>query len=134
MLKTHFVSVFESYCSRISWLLLFNINYTTLLTPFGSTLFLNVLKKLVLTRSSSSCSPLSHFTQRPDKPLKWDQFDTDQVEQVLPEVLGHESEQSQKCPTEGVIAGVAIVWVPPGLQTAVSIRTYSEQNIIINKI
>lgn len=35
------------------------------------------------------------------------------VEQFFPVVLGHESEESQKSPAEGIKTGVAIVWIPP---------------------
>lgn len=45
-----------------------------------------------------------------------------QLEEVLPVVLGHEAEEGQEGPAEGVIAGVAIVGVPPGLHALVALR------------
>lgn len=45
-----------------------------------------------------------------------------QLEEVLPIVLCHEAEESQEGPAEGVIAGVAIVGVPPGLDALVTLR------------
>lgn len=40
---------------------------------------------------------------------------TNQLEQVLPVVLRHESEEGQEGPAEGVVAGVAVVGVSPSL-------------------
>lgn len=45
-----------------------------------------------------------------------------QLEEVLPIILCHEAEESQEGPAEGVIAGVAIVGVPPSLHTLVTLR------------
>lgn len=45
-----------------------------------------------------------------------------QLEKVLPVVLRHEPEESQESPAEGVIAGVAIVGVPPSLYAFVALR------------
>ena len=56
------------------------------------------------------------------------------MEQVLPEVLGHESEQSQECPAKGVVAGVAVVRVPPGFQTDVAIWTDPEHSSTISVV
>lgn len=47
---------------------------------------------------------------------------TYQLEEVLPEVLRHEAEQRQESPAEGVVAGVAVVGVPPCLHALVSLR------------
>ena len=44
------------------------------------------------------------------------------MEEVLPIVLGHEAEESQEGPAEGVIAGVAVVGVPPGLDALITLR------------
>ena len=41
--------------------------------------------------------------------------------EVLPEVLRHESEESQKGPAEAVEAGVAVVWIPPSFHARVSL-------------
>lgn len=58
---------------------------------------------------------------------------TNQLKQVLPVILGHESEESQEGPTKRVIAGVAIVGVPPSLHAhesfwALSINMAVENN------
>lgn len=45
-----------------------------------------------------------------------------QLEEVLPIVLCHEAEESQEGPAEGVIAGVAIVGVPSGLDALITLR------------
>lgn len=45
-----------------------------------------------------------------------------QLEEVLPVVLCHEAEESQEGPAESVIAGVAIVGVPPRLDALVTLR------------
>lgn len=45
-----------------------------------------------------------------------------QLEEVLPVVLGHEAEESQKGPAERVVAGVAVVGVPSGLDTLITLR------------
>lgn len=45
-----------------------------------------------------------------------------QLEEVLPEVLCHEAEEGQEGPAEGVVAGVAIVGVPPSLHALVALR------------
>lgn len=45
-----------------------------------------------------------------------------QLEKVLPVVLRHETEESQEGPAEGVVAGVAIVGVPPSLHAFVALR------------
>lgn len=50
-----------------------------------------------------------------------------QLEKVLPVVLGHESEEGKEGPAEGVKARVAIVGVPACLQACESIRTLSIQ-------
>lgn len=42
---------------------------------------------------------------------------TDLLVQVFPEVLGHESEQGEEGPAEGVEAGVAIVWITTRFDT-----------------
>ena len=47
----------------------------------------------------------------------------DQLKEVLPVVLGHEPEESEEGPAEGVKAGVAVVGVPPRLYTLVALRT-----------
>ena len=47
----------------------------------------------------------------------------DQLKEVLPVVLGHEPEESEEGPAEGVEAGVAVVGVPPRLHTLVALRT-----------
>lgn len=44
-----------------------------------------------------------------------------QLEEVLPIVLCHEAEESQEGPAEGVIAGVAVVGVPPSLHALVTL-------------
>lgn len=44
-----------------------------------------------------------------------------QLEEVLPIVLCHEAEESQEGPAEGVVAGVAIVGVPPGLDALITL-------------
>lgn len=44
-----------------------------------------------------------------------------QLEKVLPVVLCHETEESQEGPAEGVVAGVAIVGVPPSLYALVAL-------------
>lgn len=44
-----------------------------------------------------------------------------QLEEVLPVVLCHEAEERQEGPAEGVIAGVAIVGVPPGFHALVTL-------------
>ena len=44
-----------------------------------------------------------------------------QLEEVLPIILCHEAEESQEGPAEGVLAGVAIVGVPPSLDTLVTL-------------
>lgn len=49
------------------------------------------------------------------------------MKEVFPEVLGHEAEKSQESPTEGVVTGVAIVWVPPDLETDEALRTDTER-------
>lgn len=46
-----------------------------------------------------------------------------QLEEVLPVILCHEAEESQKGPAEGVVAGVAIVGVAPGLHALITLRT-----------
>jgi len=43
-----------------------------------------------------------------------------QLENVLPVVLGHESEEGQEGPAKRVKTGVAIVGVPPSLHARVS--------------
>lgn len=43
-----------------------------------------------------------------------------QLEKVLPVVLGHESEEGEEGPAKRVKAGVAIVGVPPSLHAQVS--------------
>lgn len=48
-----------------------------------------------------------------------------QLEKVLPVVLGHESEEGEESPAERVKAGVAIVGVPPSLHTQVSFWAHS---------
>lgn len=40
---------------------------------------------------------------------------TNQLEEIFPKVLSHESEESEKGPAKRIVAGVAIVWVLPGL-------------------
>lgn len=42
---------------------------------------------------------------------------TDLLVEVLPVVLGHESEQREERPAEGVEAGVAVVWITTRLHT-----------------
>lgn len=44
-----------------------------------------------------------------------------QLEKVLPVVLGHESEEGEEGPAKGVKTGVAIVGVPPSLHARVSL-------------
>lgn len=44
-----------------------------------------------------------------------------QLKEVLPIVLCHEAEESQEGPAEGVIAGVAIIGVPPSLYALVTL-------------
>lgn len=48
-----------------------------------------------------------------------------QVEKVLPAVLGHESEEGEESPAKRVKAGVAIVGVPPSLHAQVSFGALS---------
>jgi hypothetical protein len=36
--------------------------------------------------------------------------------------LGHEAEESEEGPAEAIKAGVAVVWVSPGLHTRVALR------------
>lgn len=45
---------------------------------------------------------------------------------VFPEVLCHESEESQEGPAEAVKAGVAVVWIPPSFHTCVALRAAAE--------
>ena len=45
-----------------------------------------------------------------------------QLEEVLPVVLCHEAEESQEGPAERVIAGIAVVGVPPGLDALITLR------------
>lgn len=45
---------------------------------------------------------------------------------VFPEVLCHESEESQEGPAEAVKAGVAIVWIPPSFHACVALRAAAE--------
>ena len=45
---------------------------------------------------------------------------------VFPEVLCHESEESQEGPAEAVKAGVAVVWIPPGFHACVALRAAAE--------
>ncbi len=63
--------------------------------------------------------------------LYWNQSVTDQLEEIFPEVLGHQSEQSQKSPTKCVVAGVTVVWISPSLQTDVTLRADPEHIIFI---
>ena len=42
--------------------------------------------------------------------------------EILPEVLGHESEEGEEGPAEAVEAGVAVVGVPARLHTGVALR------------
>lgn len=44
-----------------------------------------------------------------------------QLEEILPVVLGHEAEESEEGPAEGVIAGVAIVGVPSSLDALIAL-------------
>lgn len=46
---------------------------------------------------------------------------------VFPEVLCHESEESQERPAEAVKAGVAIVWIPPSFHACVALRAATER-------
>lgn len=48
-----------------------------------------------------------------------------QLEKVLPVVLGHESEEGQEGPAKRVKTGVAKVGVPPGLHACVSLWALS---------
>lgn len=61
--------------------------------------------------------------------MYWDQSITDQRQQVLPEVLSHQSEERQQRPTKVVVVGVAVVWVSPYLQTGETLRTDPEHII-----
>lgn len=45
------------------------------------------------------------------------------MKEFLPVVLGHESEEGQKGPAEGIKTGVAIVWIPSDFQTIKPIWT-----------
>lgn len=71
-----------------------------------------------------------HFYSLWKQPIV-DQRVTDQLEQIFPEVLSHESEKSQERPTESVVAGVAVVWVSPCLHTDVTIRTDPGHIVVI---
>lgn len=51
-----------------------------------------------------------------------DERSANQLEKVLPVVLGHESEEGQEGPAKRVKTGVAKVWVPPSLHAGVSFR------------
>jgi len=51
---------------------------------------------------------------------------TDQLEQVLPEVLSHQPEQRQVGPAERVVARVSVVRVSPSFQTHVPLWTDPE--------
>lgn len=59
---------------------------------------------------------------------------TDQLKKVFPEVLSHQPEKSQKCPTKRVIAGVTIIWISANLQANITLWTDPEHIIIINTI
>ena len=48
---------------------------------------------------------------------------TDQSEEVLPEVLGHQPEEGEEGPAERVVAGVAVVGVLSRLHAAEALRT-----------
>ncbi len=65
-----------------------------------------------------------------DPSLYWDLSVTDQLEEVFPEVLSHQSEQRQERPTKRVVAGVAVVWVSACLQTDITLWTDPEHIII----
>lgn len=45
---------------------------------------------------------------------------------VFPEVLRHESEESQEGPAEAVKAGVAVVWIPPSFHACVALWAAAE--------
>lgn len=46
---------------------------------------------------------------------------------VLPEVLRHESEESQEGPAEAVKACVAVVWIPPSFHAHIALRAAAER-------
>lgn len=46
---------------------------------------------------------------------------------VFPEVLCHESEESQEGPAEAVKAGVAIVWIPPSFHACEALWAAAER-------
>lgn len=46
---------------------------------------------------------------------------------VFPEVLCHESEESQERPAEAVKASVAIVWIPPSFHACVALWAATER-------
>ena len=50
--------------------------------------------------------------------------------EVLPVVLCHEPEEGEEGPAEGVKTGVAIVWVPPRLQTVKAVRALPTREAI----
>lgn len=46
---------------------------------------------------------------------------------VFPEVLCHESEESQESPAEAVKAGVTVVWIPPSFHACVALWAAAEE-------
>lgn len=45
---------------------------------------------------------------------------------IFPEVLCHETEESQEGPAEAIKAGVAVVWIPPSFHTRVALGAAAE--------
>ena len=48
--------------------------------------------------------------------------------EILPEVLGHESEEGEESPSKAVKAGVTIVGVPSSFHTCKALWTSTERN------
>lgn len=48
---------------------------------------------------------------------------TNLLVEVFPEVLGHESEEGEERPAEGVKAGVVVVWITTSFDAYEALRT-----------